>query len=135
MQGIGLLDLISLARDGGSIQGGNFMSKKFWMLVAALLVSGCMAMAADSWTGTVSDSHCGAKHATASEGAEMCVAKCVKGGAKYVLVSEGKVYNLDAQDKFEDLAGKSVTVSGTMKGDSIAVDSVEAASADEDSEN
>lgn len=111
------------------------MYKKFWMLVVTLLVTGCMAWAADSWTGTVSDSHCGTKHATASEGAEMCVAKCVKGGAKYVLVSEDKAYNLDAQDKFADLAGKSVKVSGTMKGDSITVESVEEASSDEDAGN
>ena len=100
------------------------------MLVAAILVSGCMAMAADSWTGTVSDSHCGVQHATASDAAAKCVAGCVKKGAKYVLVADGKVYNLDTQDKFADYAGKSVTVEGTLDGDSIKVESVEAASDD-----
>src|SRR5450759_1295737 len=40
------------------------------------------AMAADSWTGTISDSKCGAKHADASEeGSMKCAQKCVKGGA------------------------------------------------------
>lgn len=109
------------------------MSKKIGMLLVTLLVSGCLAVAADSWTGTVSDSHCGAKHATASAAAEKCVASCVKGGAKYVLVSEGKVYNVEPQDKFEGFAGKSVTVMGTMKDNSITVESVEEASADDDS--
>jgi len=104
------------------------MIKRLMLLVVAVLAMTCMAWAAGkSWTGTVSDSHCGAKHAEASDAAAECVGKCVAGGAKYVLVSGGKVYQLDAQDKFAEMAGKSVTVSGTMKGDAITVASVEAA--------
>jgi Protein of unknown function (DUF5818) len=103
------------------------MSKKIWMLALTLLVSGCMAMAADTWRGTVSDSNCGAKHAVASEAAAKCVAKCVAGGAKYVLVSKGKVYSVEPQDKFADFAGKSVKVTGTMSGDAITAETVEAA--------
>jgi hypothetical protein len=105
------------------------MNKKFWMLVVTLLISGCMAMAADSWTGTVSDSNCGVKHAAASAAAAKCVAGCVAKGAKYVLVSEGKVYSVEPQEKFAEFAGKSVTVAGSMSGDSITADSVEAAPA------
>jgi hypothetical protein len=110
-------------------QGGHSMSKKLGMLVAALMVSGCMAMAATSWTGTVSDSNCGAKHAVASEAAAKCVAGCITHGAKYVLVSKGKVYSVAPQDKFADFAGKSVKVTGTMEGDSITAESVTAANA------
>lgn len=102
--------------------------KKITMLVSALLVLGCMSWAADkSFVGVISDSHCGAKHAEASEKAAGCVAKCVSGGAKYALVSQGKVYQLDPQDKVSsDLAGKSVMVKGTLSGDTISVSSVEA---------
>ena len=103
------------------------MSRKIWMLAVTLLVSGCMAMAAESWTGTVSDSMCGAKHATASAAAAKCVAGCVSKGAKYVLVSKGKVYSVEPQDKFADYAGKSVKVTGTMEGDAITAESVEPA--------
>lgn len=104
------------------------MYKRLVMLAVTVLAFGCLAWAAGkSWTGTVSDSHCGAKHAEASDAAAACVTKCVEGGAKYVLVSGGKVYQLDAQDKFADFAGKSVTVTGTMKGGSITVESVAAA--------
>ncbi len=103
------------------------MTKKLGMLAVALVVSGCMAMAATTFTGTVSDSNCGAKHATASAAAEKCVAKCVAGGAKYVLVSKGKVYSVEPQDKFADYAGKRVKVTGTMSGDAITAESVEAA--------
>lgn len=105
------------------------MSKKLLLLGVALLVFGCMAWAGGkSWTGVVSDSHCGAKHSTASDAAAGCVAKCVDGGAEYVLVSGGKVYKLDNQDEFEEYAGQSVKVTGTMEGDTIKVESVEPAS-------
>ncbi len=103
------------------------MTKKLAMLVLALLVVGCMAFAAEaekSFTGTVSDSHCGSKHATPSKAAEECVEKCVSGGAKYVLVSKGKVYNLDPQDKFKGMGGKRVHVKGTLSGETITVSDV-----------
>ena len=104
------------------------MTKKIGLLTLGLLLFACLGWAADqSWTGTVSDEHCGAKHATASADAAACVEKCVAGGAKYVLVSKGKVYQVDAQDKFKGMGGTSVKVSGTMSGDSITVTSVAAA--------
>ncbi len=102
------------------------MTKKLAMLGLSLLVVGCMALAAadKSYSGTVSDSNCGAKHATASKEAEECVEKCVSGGAQYVLVSHGKVYKLDAQDKFKGMGGKHVTVKGTLSDDTITVSEV-----------
>ena len=104
------------------------MTKRLVLLAAVLLALSSMVWAGGgSWSGTVSDSHCGAKHAEAGDKAAGCVASCVKGGAKYVLVSDGKVYDLDAQDKFTDFAGKSVKVTGEMKGTAITVASVEAA--------
>jgi hypothetical protein len=99
--------------------------KRIALLVFAFLVFGSLSLAgAKTITGVVSDSHCGAKHATASDQATHCVEHCVSGGATYVLVSKGKVYQLDAQDKFKGLGGKNVTVTGTVKGDSITVTSV-----------
>ena len=103
------------------------MMKRITLLAVALLVFGCMTYAADkSFTGVVSDSHCGAKHAAASEAAATCVGKCVSGGAKYVLVSKGKVYQLDPQDKVgSGLAGKAVKVMGTANEDTITITSIE----------
>lgn len=101
------------------------MFKRITMLVLTLFIFGCMGWAASkSWTGTVSDEHCGAKHAKASATAEGCVEKCVAGGAKYVLVSKGKVYQVDDQDKFKGLGGKSVKVTGTLSGSTITVSDV-----------
>ena len=105
--------------------------KRLALLTAVVLALSTFAWAdhhkGASWTGTVSDSHCGTKHAEAGEKATGCVNGCVKGGAKYVLVADGKVYELDAQDKFAEFAGKSVKVTGELNGSAITVASVEAA--------
>ncbi len=99
------------------------MSKKIMMLVAAMLVFGCLSWA-KTITGVVSDSMCGAKHAKAGEASAECVKKCEDGGAKLVVVSGGKVYTTDDQDKLKGFEGKEVKVSGTVKGDALTITSV-----------
>ena len=97
--------------------------KKLAMLTFAFLVFGSLSLAsAKTITGVVSDSHCGLKHSAAGKGD--CIEHCVGGGATYVLVSKGKVYQLDSQDKFKGLGGKEVNVKGTVSGDSIKVSGV-----------
>lgn len=106
------------------------MTKKLLMGLMAFLVAGTIALAAEkSYTGVVSDSHCGLKHSTPSDAAAECVKKCVSGGGKYVLVSRGKLYNLDPQDKFADFAGKRVKVIGTLSDDTVKASSVTEAAA------
>jgi hypothetical protein len=101
------------------------MTKKVMLLVFSLLMFSCLSWAADkTFSGTVSDNHCGAKHATPSAAAAECVEKCVAGGAQYVLVSHGKVYQLSDQDKFKGMGGKAVKVMGSLSGDTITVSSV-----------
>lgn len=102
--------------------------------VAALVAA--PAFAADqSWTGKISDSMCGAKHQAAEHDKKMseadCTKACVKGGAKYVLVHEGKMTPIANQDfaGLEEHAGQMVKVSGEMTGDSIKVSKIEAAPA------
>ena len=84
---------------------------------------------AETWSGTVSDSMCGAKHEAASASDMACVKKCVKGGASAVLISDGKVYPIaaDSQSKVMPLLGKKVTVMGKMEGDTIEIASAKAA--------
>ena len=77
---------------------------------------------ADELAGYISDSKCGAKGAK-DEHAD-CAVKCVKGGASPVFVTDGKVYKISNQDKVVAHAGHKVTLSGTMDGDTIKVDSV-----------
>jgi hypothetical protein len=84
---------------------------------------------AETWSGTVSDSMCGAKHEGASASDAACVKKCIKGGASAVLVSDGKVYQIamDSQSQVTPLLGKKVTVMGKLDGDTIDITSAQAA--------
>jgi len=88
---------------------------------------------AASWTGQISDSACGPSHAKmlAQHGNlktdRDCTAACIKGGSKYVFVSDGKVYQIDNQT-FADLAkraGDTVKVTGDMNGDTITMSKIE----------
>ena len=98
------------------------MIKKIAMVGMVLFAFGCLSWAQNkAFTGTVSDEHCGAKHAKASAEAETCVEKCASGGAKYVLVSHGKVYQVDDQDKFKGMGGKAVKVTGSLNESTITV--------------
>ena len=99
------------------------------------LFSATTAFAADqTWSGKISDSNCGASHKSAIEHAGKtmsdadCTAACVKGGAKYVFVNEGKVYGIENQDVagLAENAGKMVKLTGTMTGDTIKVTTIAA---------
>jgi hypothetical protein len=87
-------------------------------------------VAADqNWTGQISDSKCGLSHTAAEHGKKMsdreCAQVCMKSGAQYVLVSEGKVYKLTNHDA--DLAahaGHTVTVGGNLTGETIRVSTI-----------
>lgn len=84
---------------------------------------------AGSWTGWVTDTHCGAKSADTGKH-DACAKKCVEGmGAKYALynAADKKVYVLDPQDKAAAHAGHQVTVKGTVAGDTITIGSIAAA--------
>ena len=56
----------------------------------------------------------------------VCVARCVTGGIKLVLVTDdGTVYKIANQDKIKpETYGKKVTVDGKKEGDTITVDAV-----------
>lgn len=88
------------------------------------IVAGLSSIAtAAEFKGYIIDEKCSAK--ADMRGNVECANTCIKGGSPAVLVTEqGKVYKLDDQAKVIPLAGKQVTVTGTMKGDTIAVTSV-----------
>lgn len=102
--------------------------KKLFFAVPAGLALFSVASFADTMTGYVSDAHCGAKHSAVSDANTKCINGCLKGGGDAVLVSEGKVYKFDAAsaDKAKALAGKDVTVDGTLSGDTVTVNSITA---------
>jgi hypothetical protein len=98
------------------------MKLKKLLFIGAL--ASISAMAAD-WTGYIVDKSCAGKKAM--WGNETCAQSCMKRGDPAVFVTEdGKIYAITEQDKVKDVAGKKVTLTGTMKGETISVDSVKA---------
>ncbi len=97
------------------------------LMIAGLSISSAFA-AGKTFTGTVSDAMCGAKHmGPAAE----CTRGCVSKGSKYALVVGDKVYTLETTDKaalatLDKQAGAKATVSGTEKDNTITVTSVKA---------
>ena len=109
------------------------MKNLAFLLPVALLAAQVGAFAAaQTWTGKISDSACGAKHEEAAEGQGVmadrdCTQACVRGGSKYVLVADGKVFQIAHQDN-KDLAthaGHLVRMTGELKGTAITVSTIE----------
>jgi hypothetical protein len=90
------------------------------------IVSGLPIWAAQTLSGEISDSMCGASHAGMGEmgkNPKECTTGCVKAGGKYVFVSNGKVYGIQNQD-FGTLAanaGAKVQVTGDVDKDGKSI--------------
>ena len=100
-------------------------------LALFLSVSAAFAAKEGTFTGTVSDAMCGAKHMMEGDPAA-CLRACVQKGSKYALVVGDKVYTLDVKDKasldaLDKLADQKATVKGSADGDTIEVSAVRAA--------
>ncbi len=100
------------------------------ILMVGLTVTSAFA-AGKSFTGTVSDAMCGAKHAMPGDAAA-CTRGCVAKGSKYALVVGDKVYTLETSDKtalatLDKQAGAKATVTGTEKDNTITVSAIKAA--------
>jgi hypothetical protein len=114
--------------------------KKALVLVAVLALAIAATLPAwaanepakGSWTGWISDSHCGEKGASAKH-TRACAEKCVKDGGKVVFFNNAdkKLYDLDeAGAKLAlDHIGHEVTVTGAVAENVITVEKIEMAKA------
>lgn len=102
------------------------------LAAAGLLLVARSAPAADpqTFTGVISDDMCGLDHSGMGEKDDKkCTLSCVESGSDFVLADHEhkKVYKLDDQKKPRDFAGDKVVITGTLDGDTIHVQSIEAA--------
>jgi hypothetical protein len=108
--------------------------KNWALVVTVVLLAVCFSIAkpgndaAKTYVGSIGDSMCGAKHSMPGESDKDCTLGCIKEGSKYILIDpSGKIYQLSDQKAPEKFAGAKVKVTGTLKGDVIAVSSIAAA--------
>ena len=105
--------------DDGAPDGARRISSRVlkYLIVGLLAGAALAAPATQTFTGVISDSECGASHASMRMGptdAE-CTWACIQAhGASYVLVSGTTVYNLTNQQLPEQFAGQRVRVTGTL---------------------
>ena len=108
------------------------MRLKSFVATAAVALLATPVFAADmTWTGEISDAMCGKTHdmGDKKESAKDCTLECAKADGSYILVV-GDKENKFSNPRFkgiEEHAGEKVTVSGSLKGDTITVTKVEAA--------
>ena len=113
--------------------------KRALILVSVLALALAAAMPAwateptkGSWTGWISDSHCGEKGANAKH-TRACAEKCTKDGGKVVFFNNAdkKLYNLDEAGAKTalDHVGHEVTVTGAVADGTITVEKIEMAKA------
>ncbi len=94
-------------------------------LLPVFLLATMAVMAADM-TGYIVDKGCSTKKGMWTN--EKCAASCIKRGDPAVFVTEdGKVYTVAEQDKVKDFAGKKVSVTADVKGETISVSEIKAA--------
>jgi hypothetical protein len=121
------VSLVSFVLKDRSVIIGGIM-RTLSAIIAVLVLSAGPRAAEQTWTGQISDSLCGAKHEEAAEGQGKmpdrdCTVACVRGGSKFVLVSDGKIFQI-ANQNLPDLqthAGHKVKMTGELKGDTITV--------------
>jgi hypothetical protein len=100
--------------------------KKLIVLVSLVVLFAGMTLAGEAkkgeWTGTVSDSMCGAKEGHSAE----CTKKCIAGGSKMVFVNESdkKILEVANPDKLAGHEGHKVKVTGSVENDKLTVDTV-----------
>ena len=78
--------------------------------------------------GVITDDKCAGKHKGMDKDDAACVRACVKRGANFAIVADGKLYILSGKStELGALAGQKASVSGDLKGNILTVSSVEAA--------
>jgi hypothetical protein len=96
--------------------------KKFTAVATLMMGLAAAGMAAE-YKGFVEDTACSSK-AGMKDNAQ-CAAKCIKGGSPAVLVvADGTIYKIANQDKIVAHAGENVTVTGSVKGDTLTIEDV-----------
>jgi len=96
-------------------------------LVLAIIFATAAAAASEmTFTGLVTDDHCGARHDMGSgKSPAECAKACVRNGAKYALVDGEKTYTLQGNsDELARASGRRVSLSGSLQGNTIQVRSI-----------
>jgi hypothetical protein len=113
------------------IKSGWLLFASIVLLTFVLSASSAPAAKLQTFTGTVGDAVCGAKHDMEGDDRH-CLRVCIQRGSRYDLVIGDKVYILEIKDQsildvLDQLSDHPVKVKGIATGNTIEVESVAAA--------
>lgn len=99
------------------------MKLKMFVIFALVLTFVLSSSASQTTvTGILTDDMCTKKHMMPGKRNTDCVRECIKHGAKYVVVSRGRILNLQGdKSTLSELAGKKVTITGDLNGNVLSV--------------
>ncbi len=104
------------------------MKTKSLVILFTLVFAMYLSASQTTVTGILTDDMCTKKHMMPGKPNADCVRECIKHGAKYVVVVQGKVLEVKGdKNKLESLAGKKVVLTGNLKGNVLLFTSAEAA--------
>lgn len=85
------------------------------------------ATSQQTWQGFVTDTHCGTSCQVTKDITpdKKCVDRCARRGSKYGLWVGRHVYELEPQSKAARYAASDVSVTGTLDGETIHINSIE----------
>jgi len=96
--------------------------RKYLLGLGLFVAAAAFAADKGTWTGFISDAHCGAKGN--NEAHASCAKECVKKGYAPVFVVGDKVYTITDPKKVSDYVGDKVTITGTITGDKIDIEKI-----------
>jgi hypothetical protein len=100
--------------------------------LVAVLAASPLAATSSTWSGWITDEDCGVKGANAEH--KDCLEKCHAKGIPLAFYNDAdkKVYKIDDQKLAEQHLGHPVRLTGTLDGDRIRVEKIEAEEASDD---
>lgn len=76
--------------------------------------------------GVITDDHCRARHDMGSgKSPAECTRLCTREGGQYVIINGNKMYRLAGRDDLTVVAGERVTITGSLTGDTIKIQSID----------
>ena len=109
---------------------------KLGLVIGCLIAAGVSLAAVngeETWSGVISDSICRMEHLPISEGdpvlpAPECTRVCIRGGSRYVFVSDEKVFDIEDQKRpeLDKFAGQPIKLTGVLHGSAISISKIEA---------
>jgi hypothetical protein len=94
-------------------------------VLAPLAIVAQMSAEHKTLTGVVSDAMCGSTHMMKDKPAAECLRYCVKQRTKYAVVAGKNMYTVEGHEaELDKYAAQKVTVKGTLKGETLTVESV-----------